>query len=345
MSFDMTSSLTPAAFLIAAALALVLVPLARRAALRWGVLDAPSTPIKTHRVPTPYLGGVAVYAAVAGTLVLLRLLTHFPTGTLRSLRAVLVGGGFVMLLGLVDDVKRGGLDFRWKFFFQFLGAALLMAFDIRIKFIQPDWLGAAFTVLWVVGVTNAFNIIDIMDGLSSSQAMAACVGFLFIALPHEEIYVNLAAAALAGACLGFLPYNLSSSRKIFLGDAGSLFLGFTLAAVSMGMSYTTETPVGLVAPFLILGLPIYDTLFVMALRVRQGKSPFLGSKDHLALKLRALGFTSRQVVAILAVAAAAFSISGYVATRAPSSLTAAILSALAAVGLLVMVRMDKVQVP
>lgn len=336
---------TLTAFGAALAFSAAFTPLARRAAIRWNALDHPSSPVKTHRSPTPYLGGLAVYAAVAGALLLLRLTTNFPSGTLRSLRAILAGGGFMVAVGLMDDLKRGGLDFRWKFFFQFLGALLLMAFDIRIKFIQPDWLGGIFTVLWVVGITNAFNIIDIMDGLSTSQAMVACLGFLLIALPGEEIYVNVAAAGLAGACLGFLPYNLSERRKIFMGDTGSLFLGFTLAAVSMGMSYSSETEFGLFAPLLILALPIYDTLFVSILRIRQGKSPFLGSKDHLALKLRAAGLSSGGVVSALAATAAFASIAAYAVIRAPFYVSCFLLTLLGVLGLYAAVRLRRVEVP
>src|SRR5262249_52647986 len=160
-----------------------------------------------------------IYVAMALTLLFLRAFTHFPSGTLRFLRAVLVGGLFMVGVGLVDDIKPGGLDFRWKFFLQFCGALLLIAFDIRIKFVHPDWLAYVFTVLWVVAITNAFNIIDIMDGLSSSQALVASLGFFFISLPNEEVYVNFISIVLAGACLGFLPYNLSTRWKIFMGDA------------------------------------------------------------------------------------------------------------------------------
>jgi UDP-GlcNAc:undecaprenyl-phosphate GlcNAc-1-phosphate transferase len=326
-------------------LGLLLTPAARWVALRYRILDHPSTPIKTHREPTPYLGGLAVFEAVALALIGLRFFTHFPTGTLRSLRAVLVGGGFVAAVGLVDDMKAGGLDFRWKFFFQVVGALILVAFDIRIHFIHPDWLAVLFTVLWVVAVTNAFNLIDIMDGLSASQALTASLGFLFVAMPGEELYVNLTATALAGACLGFLPYNLSRSRKIFMGDAGSLFLGFTLAAVSMGMSYTRENDLGVLSPILILGFPLYDTFFVSTLRIVQGKSPFLGSKDHLALKLRALGIPPEGIVGLMAAVATLGSVAAFLAVRAPAIVSVFLLSAFAVVGLYAVLRLHKVKVP
>jgi UDP-GlcNAc:undecaprenyl-phosphate/decaprenyl-phosphate GlcNAc-1-phosphate transferase len=337
--------LTLSVFSVAGLTTLILTPLARSAALRWNVLDMPSTPVKTHRVPTPYLGGAAIFSAVALTLLLSRFLTHFPTGTLRSLRALIIGGGFMMVVGLLDDLKKGGMDFRTKFFFQFLAAGLLLLFDIRIKFIQPVWLAQIFTLFWVVALTNAFNLIDIMDGLSSSQAFVACLGFLFIGLPGEEIYVNVAAAAVAGACLGFIPYNLSEKRKIFMGDAGSLFLGFSLATISLGTSYTKVTEFGLFAPFLLLGFPLYDTFFVSVLRLVKGRSPFLGSKDHLALKLRALGLSSHWVVLVMAVTSVLFSMIALAVTRAPFYVSFFLLAIMAVVGLYAIIRLHRVQVP
>ena len=136
----MVDHLCLASFFIAFALAAALTPLMRALALRWGILDHPATAVKTHREPTPYLGGLAIFLGIAGSLLLMRLFTHFPTGTLRSLRALLIGGLFLALVGLVDDMKAGGMNFRWKFLFQFIGAGLLIFFDIRLKFIQPEWL-------------------------------------------------------------------------------------------------------------------------------------------------------------------------------------------------------------
>ncbi len=332
-------------FFTAFALGLALTPLLRLVAVRWDIMDHPSSPVKTHQAATPYLGGVAIFLAVALTLILTRQFTHFPTGTLRSLRALLAGGAFMVLVGLVDDLKHGGLSFRWKFLLQALGAFLLLWFDVRVKFIQPQWLADAVTVLWVVGVTNAFNIIDIMDGLAASQAFVASLGFLFISLPTEEIYVNFAASTVAGASLAFLPYNFSERRKIFMGDAGSLSLGFLMAALSLGTSYTQVNEVGLFAPLLILGVPLYDTAFVSILRIKQGKSPFLGSKDHLALKLRTLGLSSRQVVGTLTGVAALCGATAYFVTWWPLYVSIFVFAAAFAIGLYGLVRLHKVHVP
>jgi UDP-GlcNAc:undecaprenyl-phosphate GlcNAc-1-phosphate transferase len=333
------------AFLSALGFSLGLTPLMGFLAKRWGVLDRPTTAVKTHQEPTPYLGGVAIFGAILVTLFLLRFLTHFPTGTLHSMRALLVGGFFMVLVGVVDDVKSGGLRFQWKFLLQILAAWVLILFDVRIQFVQPVWLAQVLTILWVVGITNAFNIIDIMDGLSSSQAFVASLGFLFISLPTEAIYVNFTAAAVAGACLGFIPYNLSHRFKIFMGDAGSLLLGFLLASLSLGTSYTQVAEVGLFAPFLILGLPLYDTFFVSILRIKQGRSPFLGSKDHLALKLKALGLGPRQVVFWLGVVAAGFSGSAYWLTVSPPYAAVVLVGFVVVVGLYGILKLHPVQVP
>jgi UDP-GlcNAc:undecaprenyl-phosphate/decaprenyl-phosphate GlcNAc-1-phosphate transferase len=135
-----------------------------------------------------------------------------------------------------------------------------------------------------------------MDGLASGIAVIASLGFLFISLPSEQIYVNFAAVALAGALLGFIPFNLSKRWKIFLGDTGSLFTGFTLAALSLGAAYTHVNNAGVFAPILILGIPIYDTLLVTVLRLRKGMSPFLGSRDHYALRLEKHGLYREEIL-------------------------------------------------
>lgn len=273
-------------------------PILRRIAIRFGILDRPVTDVKTHREPVPYLGGLAVAGSLTLSLVAARFATNFPTGTLHSLRGIFFGGLIILLLGLADDLKPKGLGYQFKFFVQIAAALCLMAFDIRIKFVHPDWLGSLLTLVWIVGVINAVNIIDIMDGLASGTAMIAALGFLFISLPSEEIYVNFTAAALAGSLLGFIPYNMSRRLKIFLGDTGSLFAGFLLAALSLGTSYTRSSNLGIFAPLLILGIPIYDTLLVTYLRFQKGMSPFMGSRDHFALRLERFGFYREEILII-----------------------------------------------
>jgi len=283
-------------FILALSVSYIATPLLRRVALSFGVLDHPVSNVKTHKLPTPYLGGLAVALGMAIALMCARAWTKFPTGTLHALRGMMLGGSLILLLGLVDDVKRNGLGYRFKFLGQIVAALCLVAFDIRLHFIRPAWLADLLTIVWVVGITNAVNIIDIMDGLASGIGIIASLGFLFISLPSEQIYVNFASAALAGGLFGFIPFNFSRRWKIFLGDTGSLFTGFTLAALSLGTAYTHVNNAGVFAPLLILGVPIYDTMLVTILRLQKGMSPFLGSLDHYALRLERHGFYREEIL-------------------------------------------------
>jgi len=284
---------------ISFALSFAATPLIRLLAVRMGWLDTPTTDVKTHTVAVPALGGVGIWVGFAGALVAMRFLTHFPTGTLFRLRAILAGGALVFLMGIADDLQKPhGLDWKTKMAVQAAAAGLLIHYGIHLRFIQPQYLAVGLTLFWVVGVCNAFNIVDIMDGLASSQAAAAAMGFLFIALPSEEIYVNFAAAALMGAAFGFIPWNITKRWKIFMGDSGSLLLGFVLAALALGTDYTQVNPLGVYAPLFILAIPIFDTLFVMVVRMRKKRSPFEGSKDHFALRLEKIGVSRPAIVAI-----------------------------------------------
>ncbi len=301
---------------LAFAISFIMTPLIREIAVRRSLLDAPATAIKTHKTPTPALGGVAIALGFFGSLAVIRLLTHFPTGTLTNLRGMLLGALLVSLTGLIDDIKKpGGLSVSTKFIVQIVAAALLIIYGIHMNFLHPLYISIALSVVWTVGVTNAFNIIDIMDGLSSSQGLIAAAGFLLIALPSEFIYVNFASAALLGGLLGFLPWNLSSKRKIFMGDSGALLVGFVLAAVSMGTNYDRANPLGVYAPLLLLAIPIYDTIFVAVMRMLRGSSPFKGSKDHYALRLEKAGLSRPQIVTFSALAAISLSMFAVLASK------------------------------
>lgn len=325
-----------ACFAVAATISFFLTPLVRLLSLRIGLLDAPSSAVKTHTTPTPIFGGVAIWAGFAGAMLLLRFTTNFPTGTLYNLRSLLFGGTLVFALGLADDLRRPeGLDYKPKFLVQFLATALLVLYGLRIHFIHPNWVAGGVTLVWVVGVTNSMNIIDIMDGLAASQAMIAAIGFLLVSLPSQEQYVKFAAAAVAGAALGFLPWNLSKRHKVFMGDCGSLTLGFLLAGLSLGSHPAAVNDAGLFAPILILFVPVFDTFFVSILRLNQGKSPFLGSRDHFALRLERAGLSRGQVVLVSAVAACFLSFCAFLATQYPLKGALAIYAFVAAVMLYV----------
>jgi len=298
-------------FAAAFLLSLGLTPLFRKIALRTQFLDNPAGQLKKHTAPVPYLGGLAVCFAFA--LSTLGAVILVAPADLNTLLALLAGGGVVALLGLWDDLF--GLGPGFKFLVQVLAALLLVGFGVKMEFLpsQPV-LGIVLTVLWIVAVTNAVNLVDIMDGLAGSVALVACVGFILVPLPGEQTYVNLAAAALGGSLLGFLPFNWRPAR-IYLGDTGALFTGYILAGVALGERYTQLNTVGLFAPLLILGVPLYDTSLVTALRLMKGRSPFKGSNDHLALRLRALGLSVPQVAALLAGTGVVLAFSSYLLIR------------------------------
>ena len=295
-------------------LAYLITPLCRKAALFFGILDHPRTQIKTHKTATPYLGGIAIWVAFFAVLLCVRLFTNFPTGTLRTLRGIFWGGSFMVVIGLLDDIVN--LHYGIKFIGQIAASIILICFGVQINFLGNTIPGYLVTVLWVVGITNAFNIIDVMDGLSAGVAMMAAITFFFIALPAGQIYVIFASLAIAGACAGYLPHNWHPAR-IFMGDTGSLFIGFILASISVGISYTRINAIALFSPLIVLGIPIYDTLLVSFFRWRRGVSIFKGSKDHLALRLEALGLERSSAVLAIYAACAILGMIAFVITMVP----------------------------
>jgi len=314
--------------------------LLRKIALKFGITDKPDNQLKTHRFPTPYLGGVAIWLGFTSVLLVVRLLTHFPSGTLHNLRGIIIGGSLIMLLGLLDDLKT--FSYRIKFFWQLVIAGIAVFYDLRIMFIQPAYLGVIFTFIWIIGIINAFNIIDIMDGLASGVTFFACLAFLLIALPTEQIYVNFGAAALAGAVLGFWLHNYPPAR-MFMGDAGSLFLGFNLAVLAIGESYTHTNALALYAPILILGIPIFDTIFVMWQRTSQGKSPFLGSKDHFPLRLQSAGWSKKKILSWIYLTSLSLAICAFVVTQVKPKVSLGIYTIVGVLAIILAWKLSKIK--
>jgi len=327
------------AFAVALVSSLILTPIARISARKLNIYDHPHSDIKTHKSPVPYLGGLAIAGAFYISMLVVRLTTAFPTGTLRAMRGIFIAGFFILILGIIDDVKPKGLHYVEKFLFQIAAAVFLMSYGIRIEFIKPEWFSALITFVWIVGITNALNIIDVMDGLSSGTAVIAALSFFFIGLPSEEqVYVNFVSVGLAGALLGFLPYNLSRRLKIFMGDAGSLFIGLILSATALGTSYSNSNNLGVLAPILILAVPVFDTIFVMVVRYLKGKSPFLGSKDHFALRLRAVGCSDKGILLRVYLAGVILLFAAFVVSKAESEWVSVVVYAVFAVAIAALAR-------
>ncbi|MGQ0812309.1 MAG: MraY family glycosyltransferase [Nitrospiraceae bacterium] len=277
------------AFCLALTLSLYGMPLARRAALKYGIVDCPDGRLKHQREPVPYLGGLAIYLSFLVSIA-------FTFEFRHDILGITLAGTLVMMLGMVDDF--GVLSPSTKLAGQLLAVFVLIKSGIRIEIAAiPDWLALVLTILWMVGIINAFNLLDIMDGLSAGVGVIGAAFLCVVALVNEDHTIAFMLVALIGSLLGFLRYNRHPAT-IYMGDAGAMFVGFMLGALSMIGQYTGEHSVSLVTPVLILGVPIFDTLFVMYIRFLRGLPVFLGSPDHFALRLRHWGLAVPQVVTI-----------------------------------------------
>lgn len=303
--------------LLAAVLTRISLPVLKRFVAPF-LLDTPNT-LKKHTAPTPVLGGTAIYMAAMASLVIIRLITNFPTGTLHRLRGILMGGTLIFCLGILDDLRKPeGVPMKIKLLTQMAAAAALIFYGVHIEVIQAPYLSYPLTFLWLLTLTNAFNLLDIQDGLCVSQAIVCTLGLTLITLPSEFIYVNFAALALLGACLAFWPCN-HAQQKIFLGDSGSTFLGFMIAALSMGAGYSTQVDYGFLAPLFIVAIPLFDTFFVALARLLKGKNPLKGSDDHLALRLLRAGWPLRKILISFMFAATLCNLGAFAVTRASLS--------------------------
>ncbi len=304
-------------FGLALVTALVLTPLARRFALRVGLVDNPGER-KIHGKVTPYGGGIAIFLTTFGLPVLGFVALRFVdweaiapglakglmpyiqalaySDTQRRFAALLAGGLLVFSLGLYDDMK--GLGVAPKLTVQALAALLLVAADVRVTFFIDSYaLSVILTVIWVVAVTNAFNLLDNMDGLSAGVAGIASLLFLVIALQGERVFVAGFLVIFAGALLGFLRHNFAPAT-LFMGDAGSLFVGYVLASLTvLGTYYQGRGSLYSVCmPVLVLGVPLFDTASVLWIRFCSGKPLFQGDTNHLSHRLVRLGMTCREAV-------------------------------------------------
>ncbi len=275
---------------ITALLAVVLAtPVVRRVAWRFGFVDQPSFR-KVHETPMPRLGGLAIYAGFV--VALLALGTRFR---FHEAVGILVGATLVSVVGGIDD--RNPLGPLPKLLAQALAAGILIISGVQVEVFDQQWLNVVVTVIWVVGITNALNFLDNMDGLSAGVAAVAAAFFLLLAALNNQYLVGLLSAALLGACIGFLVYNFNPA-SIFMGDSGSLFIGFVLAALGIKLRFPANTDiVTWMGPVLVLGLPILDTTLVTVSRLRRGKNPLTtAGKDHISHRLARLTGSKREAV-------------------------------------------------
>ncbi len=327
------------AFALAFAVAAMLTPLLRALAPLVGGVDKVQAR-KVHTRPTPRIGGVAIVLAFFVPLVgLLLYETEVGRRFLADVPRVVglfVGGLAIALLGFYDDLH--GLGAKQKFAVQTAVAVLMYALGYRIDAISHPFADAAiplgafslpFTVVWIVGIINAMNLIDGLDGLAGGVAIIA-VGLIFVVSKYRpDDLMCLFMASLGGALLGFLLYNFNPAT-IFMGDTGSMFLGFVLASTAITSSQKSSTTVAMLVPIIGLGLPIADTLLAMVRRALRGRPLFSADKDHIHHRLLALGLSHRQAVLVLYGVCLAFAGAAWGLTRAKGGPAAAILAVLGA---------------
>ena len=307
------------AFLVAMVAAVAVTPAVIFFAKKTGALDAPDAR-KVHKKPVPRIGGVGIYIAFVVSMLVFMLCGDLSDEVLTELAGLMAGGSLIVFLGLIDDYKN--LPAKVKLLGQIVCACVLVAFDVRIDFITDpfgdyfylEYLAVPATIFWIVGLTNTVNLIDGLDGLAAGVATIASVTICLVALQQGYALVAVLTAALAGAAIGFLFYNFNPA-KIFMGDTGSMFLGFMLAGISIIGAVKSAATIALIVPILALGLPIMDTTFAIVRRYRGGVPIFKPDKGHLHHRLLDLGFTQRQAVLLMYIISALLGLSAVALTE------------------------------
>ena len=287
------------AFILALAISFACTPAVRMLAIKIKAVDVPKDNRRMHKVPIPRMGGLAIFAGF-----LVSVLFFVPLGT--EFRSILIGALILVVLGIIDDIV--ALKPKTKFAGQIIAALIPALSGVSIHGIVNPFVPGQYstlgifsiplTVIWIVGITNAVNFIDGLDGLACGVSAIATVTMFIIAVLFGETYIALMMAALAGACLGFLPYNMNPA-KIFMGDTGSMFLGYILATVSIQGLFKFYAVISFAVPFILLSLPIFDTGFAIVRRLLKGQSPLQADRGHVHHRLIDLGFDQKQSVAIL----------------------------------------------
>lgn len=298
-------------------LSLILMPVAIRLAIKLDIQDHPKGR-KDHAKVTPLLGGLGIYlsfmlviaASIAGLFVFANntfFVTHFEFLSRQLFRlnlvfpkliAILAGATLLVIIGLIDDINGIEFSVKVKFVAQVIAALLAVAGGARTSFMPTDWLNAVVSVVWIVGICNAFNFLDNMDGLLAGIGLIVAGIFFWITASQGQFFSALIFAALAGSLLGFLRYNYYPA-KIFMGDMGSLFMGYMFGTLALTSSYVVSASpslIPIVLPIIVLSVPIYDTLSIIIIRIREHRPIYIGDKQHLSHRLVNLGMGRRQAV-------------------------------------------------
>ena len=286
--------------LLACAVSFLSTPLVKRLAYKLGAIDVPKDNRRMHKTPIPRLGGLAIFIAFIFSALLFAEVD-------QQLRGILLGALVIVILGVVDDSMT--LKAAPKFLVQIAAAGIAVAHGCVIQFISnPNvfsaatyvnlgWISYPLTIIWIVAITNAVNFIDGLDGLAVGVSGISTASLLVIALMVGERNVAILLAALLGACIGFIPYNLNPA-KIFMGDTGATFLGYMMACLSVQGLFKLYAIISFAVPFLILGVPIFDICFAVIRRLARGQSPMQADRGHVHHRLIDSGFNQKQTVGI-----------------------------------------------
>lgn len=289
------------AFAVSLLVAYVMTPPVKRFAEKVGAIDVPRDNRRVHDHPIPRMGGLAIFIGFV-----LSLIFFVPMST--KVLGLLVGSVIIAVMGGVDDIV--SLNPWVKLAGQIVAALVAircgLVFDVisnpnifaEETYIEIGWLSVPLTMLWIVGCTNAVNLIDGIDGLAVGVSAISSMTMLIVSLFVSEPVVSIILAALTGACLGFMPYNLNPA-KIFMGDVGSQLLGFVLSTASIMGLFKLHAIITFFVPLLALALPLADTIFAFFRRILHGQSPFKADKGHFHHRLLAMGLNQKQVVAVL----------------------------------------------
>lgn len=284
-------------FMIALVITYALTPSVKKLAVKVGAVDKPNAR-KVHTRIIPRLGGLAIYIGFMAAVIARVPMTHEILG-------LVLGCTAIVLVGIWDDICQ--IPAKTKLYGQILAASIPVFFGVQIEWLTnpfgdlivlPEFIAVPLTIFWIIGFTNTVNLIDGLDGLAAGVSVIASISMFFMALSMSQYLPALIIVSMAGAALGFLQYNFNPA-KIFMGDTGSMLLGYTMAVVAVLGLVKTAATVALVVPVIALGLPILDTLFAIVRRKMSGVPIFQPDKGHLHHRLLALGLSQKQVVLIM----------------------------------------------
>lgn len=284
------------AVVLALLLAFTTTPAVRAFAYVIGAIDVPRDNRRMHKKPIPRIGGLSIFASfVVSTLIFCE--------TSETLLAVYTGGLLIVLVGVIDDVKP--INAWVKFAAQIVAASVAVLCGVKLEFINLfgeyihfGYASVPITILWIVGLTNAINLIDGLDGLSCGVSAIGSIALFFVTLIKGDTSSAVITAVLAASCLGFLPFN-SNPATIFMGDTGALFLGYTLAVLSIEGVFKLHTVLSFLIPIAVFAVPLFDTINAFTRRILKHRSPFSPDKNHLHHKLIEQGFSQKQSVYII----------------------------------------------